>query len=55
LEAARNAKNAPDLGTELNILGMLYRQAGKTDKALACLNPRRCRSNEVRTTSPARP
>ena len=38
LAAARDAKATKEETTELNLLGMLYRQAGKMQKALECLN-----------------
>lgn len=38
LAAARSAKNVRAEGTELNILGMLNREAGKPQKAVECLN-----------------
>src|ERR1035441_3017853 len=38
LAAARAAGSSKEETTELNLLGMLYRQAGKMQKALECLN-----------------
>jgi CHAT domain-containing protein len=38
LAAARAAGSTKEETTELNLLGMLYRQAGKMQKALECLN-----------------
>ena len=38
LATARQAKSVGEEAIELNVLGMLYRQAGKMDKALECLN-----------------
>jgi CHAT domain-containing protein len=38
LAAARDARNARDEATELNVLGFLYRQAGKMQTALERLN-----------------
>jgi CHAT domain-containing protein len=38
LAAARAAKSGKEEITELNVLGFLYRQAGKMQKALECLN-----------------
>ncbi|MGA3070707.1 MAG: tetratricopeptide repeat protein, partial [Terracidiphilus sp.] len=38
LAVAREAKSTKEETTELNLLGMLYRQAGKMQKALECLN-----------------
>ena len=38
LSAARAAKSGREEATELNVLGFLYRQSGKMQKALECLN-----------------
>jgi len=38
LAAARESRSMKEEATELNVLGFLYRQAGKMQKALDCLN-----------------